>query len=133
MPQVRANPLPAGRYWIFVQSPSIEILEQWLKYPGVTTLKREESGGMRPFVAPNEVFVLFEISLPLPWPRGIGFPNSAAPDEHEAADVKTRPPPLTVRQAPKDIIQTASESASEAVTTIVIVAAVYLYFSNRRR
>ena len=78
MPQVRANPLPAGRYWIFVQSPSIEILEQWLKYPGVTTLKREESGGMRPFVSPNEVFVLFEISLPLPWPRGIGFPNSAA-------------------------------------------------------
>ena len=42
MPQVRANPLPAGRYWIFVQIRIIEILELWLKYPVVTTLKREE-------------------------------------------------------------------------------------------
>jgi hypothetical protein len=133
MPQVRANPLPAGRYWIFVQAPSIEILDQWLRYPGVTVEKREESGGMRPFVSPNEVFVLFEISLPLPWPRGIGFPNSAAPSERQAADVKQRPPPLTVKQVVKDIAETASEAAGEAIAGTVLVAVVVLWALSRRR
>jgi hypothetical protein len=133
MPQIRKNPLPAGRYWIFVQAPGIEILDQWLKYPGVTVLKREESGGLRPFVSPNEVFVLFEISLPLPWPRGIGFPNAAALNENQASDVVQRPPPMTVKQAAKDIIETASEAATEAITGTVIVAAIVLWAVSRRR
>ena len=133
MPQVRKNPLPAGRYWIFVQAPSIEILDQWLRYPGVTIEKREESGGFKPFVSPNEVFVLFEISLPLPWPRGIGFPNAAAADERKAADVKTRPPPLTVKQAVKDIAETASEAATSAITGTVIVVAIVLWAASQRR
>jgi hypothetical protein len=133
MPQIRKNPLPAGRYWIFVQAPSIEILDQWLKYPGVTVLKREESGGLRPFVSPNEVFVLFEISLPLPWPRGIGFPNAAALNETQASDVVQRPPPMTVKQAAKDIIETASEAATEAITGTVILAAIVLWAVSQRR
>ena len=133
MPQVRKNPLPAGRYWIFVQAPSIEILDQWLRYPGVTVERREESGGLRPFVSPSEVFVLFEISLPLPWPRGIGFPNAAAADERKAADVKQRPPPLTVKQVAKDIVETASEAAAEAITGTVIVVAIVLWAASQRR
>lgn len=133
MPQIRKNPLPAGRYWIFVQQPSIDILDQWLKYPGVEVEKREESGGLRPFVSPNEVFVIFDISLPLPWPRGIGFPNSAAPDERQATDVKQRPPPQTVKQVVKDIAETASEAATEAVTGTVVLALIALYIMSRSR
>lgn len=133
--QVRANPLPAGRYWIFVQQSALEIMERWLKtnVNTVTLERRENSGGLWPFVSPNESFFIFAVRSPTLWTRGIGFPNAADSATQAAADVTQRPPPLTVKQAAKDVLETASEAATSAVTATVLVVAIVLWVSSQRR
>jgi len=131
MPMVRKNPLPPGRYWIFIQKASLDIFEQWIRSPSVTVEKREDSGGFWPFISPNESWFLFEISLPTPWPRGVGFPNAADPSTHQATDVVDRPPPVTAKQIAKDIVETASEAAKGAMTGTAIVAIIVILMMRR--
>lgn len=132
---VRANPLPVGRYWIFVQAPALAIFERWLQTNGssVALERREDSGGMKPFLTPNESFFIFRVSQPTPWPRGVGFPNTADAATERAADVVQRPPPLTARQVAKDIVQTASEAATGAATATVVIGVLVVWALSRNR
>lgn len=132
---VRKNPLPPGRYWIFVQQPSSEIFDLWLKQHSgeVQVEKREDSGGVWPFISPLESFVIFRVDAATVWPRGVGFPNAADPATTKAADVVTRPPPPTVKDVVKDIEETAAEAASAAMTGTVVIAAIVLWVMSRNR
>jgi len=134
MPMVRENPLPKGRYWIFVQKPALPVFERWLEGNAatVTLERREDSGGMRPFLTPNESFFLFSVNAPTVWTRGAGFPNTAG-DVVKADDVGQRPPPLTTAGIVRDIVQTAEESARDTLIAVGILAAIYYLATRGKR
>lgn len=132
MAMQRKNPLPPGRYWIFIQKQSLDIFELWLKKNAdiVTVEKREDSGGMRPFVNPNESYFIFNVKEATIWPRGVGFPNIADSATKQAADVVQRPPAPTVKDVITDIEKTAAEAAGDVVTAVVIGLALWLLWGS---
>jgi hypothetical protein len=129
MAMQRKNPLPPGRYWIFIQKQSLDIFELWLKKNAdvVTVEKREDSGGMRPFLNPNESYFIFNVKEASIWPRGVGFPNIADAETKQASDVVQRPPPPTVADVVKDIEKTAAEAASDMMIAAIIVGLILLW------
>jgi len=135
---VRANPLPPGRYWIFIGKASLDIFELWLKKNAdvVTVEKKETYGDVWPIIKPDEAFYIFAVKEKTIWPRGVGFPNTADPTITSPADVKTRGPVPTVKDVVKDIAQTAAEAASSAtgslVTIAVIAGLVWAYTQGRK-
>lgn len=134
MPQVRQNPLPVGRYWIFVQGQAQDILKLWFQqHTGTVEIeKTEPSGGVWPFLSAYETFYIFYVTSPTTWPRGIGFPN-ADPTAQKAADVMQRPPAPTVKETVKDIAETASEAATNAIGVTALLAVIVLWALSRNR
>ena len=134
MPQVRENPLPKGRYWIFVQKPALPVFEAWLQGNAatVTLERREDSGGLRPFLTPNESFFIFSVNAPTVWTRGAGFPNTAG-DVTKADDVGKRPPPITPGSIIRDMVETAEEGARDTLIAVGVLAAIYYLATRSRR
>jgi hypothetical protein len=139
VPMVRKNPLPPGRYWIYIQKAAQDIFDLWLKKnPDVVTVeKKETSGALWPIIAPDETFYVFNVKEPTIWPRGVGFPNTADAAVKSSNDVTKRGPPTTAKDVLKDIEQTASEAAKSVFDDFKVVAiialAAWLVLGNSRR
>jgi hypothetical protein len=134
MPMVRKNPLPVGRYWIFIQANSQDIFDLWLKKnaDAVTVERKDTYGGLWPIIKPNETFYVFAVKEEgIIWPRGVGFPNSADATVKTPDDVKQRGPVPTAADVVKDIAETASEAATSMLTTAAVLALIW-YFANKR-
>lgn len=135
MPMVRNNPLPAGRYWIYIRKgASSDIFELWLaQHADVVTIERKEtSGDLWPIIKPDETFYVFVTKDKVVWPRGVGFPNTADATVKTPEDTKTRGPTPTYKDVLHDIEETAAEAAAKAkslatdwTTGLVIAAAIY--------
>jgi len=136
MPMVRKNPLPPGRYWIYIQQSAQDIFDLWLKKnsDGTVTVEKKQTYGDVPLLLkPVETFYVFNVTAPSIWPRGVGFPNAADASVKEAADVVQRPPPMTAGDVLKDITSTASEAADRAITWAVIIGLGWLFISSQGR
>ena len=141
MAMMRKNPLPPGRYWIYIQKPSAEVWEGWLKRNAdvVTVEKKEEYGGLGPFINPNETFYIFNVKEPTIWPRGVGFANTADPSVKGSEDTVIRPPPMTPADVLRDMEETAAEAGRKVLSAawdwsqiLLIGGAIYLLTRNRR-
>jgi hypothetical protein len=150
MAQVRKNPLPAGRYWIFIQAASQDIWDLWAKKnsdvltievnnpiadPNLSQPDISVPGmpGVEVPGKPNERFYIFALKEPAIWPRGVGFPNVATPDVTMQRQVQTRPPIPTAVDVVKDIAQTAAEAALEMRNRLIMVGALYLAWQWEQR
>ncbi len=139
---VRKNPLPAGRYWIYVNkaSQSIDIFELWLKKNAdiVTVERKDTYGDLWPFISPNEIFYIFVLKEPTIWPRGVGFPNEADASVKTPDDTKIRGPVPTAADVLRDIEETAAEAGKKVMsaafdwTALVAIGAI-IYFASRSR
>lgn len=135
MPMVRKNPLPPGRYWIYIQQASQDIFDLWLKKNSdvVTVERKDSSGGLWPLIAPNETFYVFLVKeAGIIWPRGVGFPNTADASVKTSNDVTQRPPAPTTKEVLKDIERTAYEAATDVWTWAIIIGIGYLLYQSRR-
>jgi len=151
MPQVRKNPLPPARYWIYIQGgKSQEIWDLWLKKNSdVLTIEQKQAEGLpnlsQPDVTPPgmpgvepagkafETFYIFTLKEPAIWPRGVGFPNTAEPAVTKASDVTTRPPVPTVVDVVKDIAETAAEAAARVRNMALVGLGLYLLWQYEQR
>jgi hypothetical protein len=136
MAMVRKNPLPAGRYWIFIQKASQDIFDLWLKKNSdvITIEKKETYGdlGVPLLIKPNESFYVFLVSEPTIWPRGVGFPNTADATVKQSGDVKKRGPVPTATDVITDIQETASEAANNVLIAVVIIGGILLFAKTHR-
>lgn len=88
----RANPLPAGRYWVDVFETDSPDFSSWLgaNRSTVSIVSTEHfdanAGG------PARDWVLFQVSAPTPW-NGPGFPTIADASVTSSSDTAQRPPP----------------------------------------
>jgi hypothetical protein len=132
---MRKNPIPVGRYWIYIQKPSADVWERWLAINKdiVSVERKDESGALWPFIKANETFYIFNVKEPTIWPRGVGFANTAGPQVTSPEDTVQRPPPPTVTDILTDMANTASEAAGTAVTGLLILGALWWYSQRGRR
>lgn len=88
----RANPLPAGRYWVDVFATDSPDFSSWLaaNRSTVSIVSTEHfdanAGG------PARDWVLFQVSAPTPW-SGPGFPTIADASVTSSSDTAQRPDP----------------------------------------
>lgn len=119
MTEERRNPLPAGRYWLFVSEPNRIAFETW-RTVNAASVKVEVTESETNTDPPTEFFIFNTvesvpvpggtgtIAVPLEWDaKAFGFPSIAGPDVHSSADV-TRAPPL-----PKDATDQISDALDE--------------------
>lgn len=142
MAQVRKNPLPAGRYFVYQRegSKGQEIFEAWLKRnTDIVTVEQKQrtdplaemspSGWIQPGLSPvpgagpigpttaapeGDVFYLWTLKEPTIWPRGCGFPNEAEASVKSSSDATIRPPTPTAADVMEDIEHSAAEYAKRA-------------------
>jgi len=142
MPMVRKNPLPAGRYWIYIQKPSADIWALYLKKNAdILTVERKDTyGELWPFISPNETFYIFSTKEPSIWPRGVGFANTAGAEVKSPDDTKIRGPVPTYKDVLHDIEETAAEAAAAAKDafsvswrTLLIAGGVYWLLTRNER
>lgn len=140
MAMVRKNPLPAGRYWIYIRKgASADIFELWLSHhKDVVTVERKDMyGDLWPIIKADETFYVFNTKSPVVWPRGVGFPNAADATVKTPDDTKIRGPTPTYKDVVKDIEETAAEAAAAAKayatdwSTMLIVALGLYWLVNR--
>lgn len=104
----RANPIPAGTYWVDVIDPSTldpehwKAFQFWVDQHGVEVLKRDRkiTGSPMDWVRGERSWVLFRVTKPTPrWPKSlpIGFPTVASAKTTQAA-TSQRPPEQTVEE-----------------------------------
>jgi hypothetical protein len=86
----RANPLPAGRYWVDVFAPDAEAFGAWLSANRATvrirTTEHYDS-------TPPRDWYLFEVTAPTSW-QGPGLPTIAASNVTSSSDTAVRPDPV---------------------------------------
>lgn len=144
MPQVRKNPLPVGRYWIYILGgASQDIFDLWLKKNSdVVKVETKEAihdpnlsqpdvtppgmPGVPSIGTPLQTFYVFNVLEPSIWPRGVGFPNAADTNVHTTNDVTKRPPIPTVVDVAKDIAETAAEAAARMRDMALVGLGLYL-------
>ncbi len=120
MTEQRQNPLPAGRYWLFVSEPHRAAFESW-RAVNAASVKVEVTESETNTTPPTEFFIFNtvervpvpggtgSIAVPLEWDaKMFGFPSIAGPEVHSSADV-TKAPPL-----PKD----ATDQISDALDSV---------------
>lgn len=132
----RRDPVPAGRYWVFLKKEEIPAWQSWVKNssPNVAVVASETQfvtpDGMLWAVSPESAtrldvlkeargeWILFDVKAPTPW-VGFGFPTIADGSVKSSTDVITAPSPEP------DVHP--SEKIVEAVKTLVFWGgAIYL-------
>jgi hypothetical protein len=131
---VRANPLPAGRYWIWIAANKESV---WLafrvKYFG--TLVIESEAATHEGYGWNETrsgtTYIFTTSEPVPWPSGIGFPNTA-PATLKTADTVQRGQVPTLREEIRTAADDAAAAAQEQFVSLIVIGGLVYYFATKR-
>lgn len=130
---VRTNPLPAGRYWIWIAADKESV---WLKYRvnhfGVLMIESESATheGYGWNETRSGTTYIFTTTAPIPWLAGVGFPNTA-PAELKTADTIQRPQVPTLADDVRRIATEAQEAANTLVT--VVVVGVLIWALTKRR
>lgn len=88
----RANPLPAGRYWVDVFTPQEAAFQAWLQKnkSNVAVTTTESFDPIDSY--PGRVWRLFEVNAPVSW-EGPGFPTIAGANVQTSGDTVQRPDP----------------------------------------
>lgn len=136
MAQVRKNPLPAGRYWIWIEAKKEP---DWLalRVRNFDVIKVESEAATHEGYGWNETrsgtTYIFTLSGPMTWPSGFGFANTAAADL-KTADTVQRGQIPTMSEDLQELERKAREVAESAgsFTTTIIIVGVLLYFASRR-
>lgn len=129
MAVVRTNPLPAGRYWIYVFRPGYTTWVEWrTAYQDVLTIERQEGveAPLLPGVSSpatghsmtsESMWILFRTSEPTTWPQvELGFPTIAEEAGlKERTDIEQAPPPPP---SVGETIDNAVEGAETAVERV---------------
>lgn len=119
MAQVRKQPLPVGRYWISVISPTssrdttkADNFRAWIKSnPQRLALEKEERGD-------GSFFIFRVVNKPITFDqRQFGFPNVADAGVQAAADTAQRPPTPTTADAVADIFAPIRDAIAAAAAT----------------
>ncbi len=115
----RANPLPPNaRYWVDTSPADQTAFNAWLAmYRGavkVVSTTRDPRSGWE--------WVLFEVTAPLVWWEGPGFPTKADATVQTESDVKQIPHVQSASEILDDLGQTVGEVAGGATTKIAIGA-----------
>jgi hypothetical protein len=135
MPQIRKNPLPAGRYWVWIASNKEPV---WLalRIKNADLLKVESEAATHEGYGWNEyrsgTTYIFTLSGPMIWPAGIGFANTAGADTTTADTVQRGQVP-TLSEDLQELERKASELVTEATTTTLIIIGIVLWVASQRR
>lgn len=86
----RANPLPAGRYWVDVFAPDSDAFNGWLSTNRLTVTVRQTEHYDS---APARDWYLFEVKAPTPW-AGPGLPTIADASVTSSSDTVQKPDPV---------------------------------------
>ncbi len=146
MATIRENPVPAGRYWLYLigeeQRGQFEAGKKGLNeaHPGLvrvlaTTHHEPNETGEN---EPETDWILFEVSAPALWDfEKMGFPTVAPKDVTTEADIKTRPEPT---EDPLDALQdrladlgTLAKGAFGVIIGFAVAGGVLLLVNGRRR
>lgn len=124
---VRTNPLPAGRYWLDVFTPSPSghadsevVFDRWLveNFGRVVVRTTETFAG-----PPLRNWYLFEVlagATPTPFPfTALGFPTKAGANVTSSGDTVQRPPPEAGASSAVEALLEALRSNA----TLVLIAA----------
>jgi hypothetical protein len=136
MAQVRRNPLPAGRYWIWIAADKEP---QWLAYrvKNFDVLKIESEQATHEGYGASETrsgtTYIFTTKEPIIWPAGIGFSNTAGQEVKKPSDVIQRGQVPTLRETATEVTDWASGFAVDVQTLVVIGLVVYVLANNRGR
>ena len=133
MAMVRTNPLPAGRYWIWIAADKEA---SWLAFrvKNFGTLTIESEAPTHEGYGWNETrsgtTYIFNTTEPVPWVPGFGFPNTADAGI-TTADTIQRPQVPTI----SDDIRRAAAAAEEAANTLatVVVVGVLIWALTKHR
>lgn len=121
----RANPLPAGRYWVDVFQPDADAFGAWLSSNKATVRVVSTQHFDRNDAGPPRDWYLFEVTAPTPW-QGPGLPTRADASITSSADTVQRPDPLPdplsqAADTASDLFSSA-RSAATALPTVALVA-----------
>ena len=116
MLQRQVEPIPPGRYWIWLESPDIRDFDDWL---------RDMHGAVRIEVAeldttagqPANQFLIFNVPegrMPFLNPHQFGFPSFAPPNIRSSQDVLQTERVKHPIDVAVDVINKAGESATRA-------------------
>jgi hypothetical protein len=126
----RRNPLPAGRYWVDIQTKFLAGFQNMLDRNAstLTVESREEHPLLSNFDLSVTTFV-FRTSAPLEWKsREWGYPTKAGPDIQSAADTSQRPAP-----EPSGLDQLSSMLDDVKTGAIALVVLYFLFSGNKGR
>lgn len=135
MALVRTQPLPAGRYWIDVRGAQLDAWMAWIAAnPGTVTVEHAQPVEVQPFDGPaiGITFFIFSTSRPLQFDqKTFGFPSSAGPDVHNAADTAQRPPVPTIKSEILDpLLDKVQEAAGSTLGRALLIAVLIAAFSK---
>ena len=105
MPLERRNPLPAGRYWLFLDQAAAPLFDDWkASHRDAVKLARTSFDADTGYS-----WYVFSVSKPVPWqPESFGWPNIADASVKDPTDVTSGldavPPP--------DILEAITELAA---------------------
>lgn len=133
MATVRQNPLPVGRYWVWIAAAKEPVFLAFrVKYPNEVKVESNEVAthdGYGAAETRSGTTYIFSVSSPVQWPSGIGFPNTADGTIQKPADVLQR------GQVPS-IAETVSDWAAgltgDATTLILIGFCLFLLFRSNK-
>lgn len=119
----RANPLPAGRYWIDVFGDNRDKLARWFSTNRDTVDAQETESFDATSDFPARDFYIFKVTAPTPWDAvTFGFPTVAPATVTSSADTVQRPPP---EKSGADTIQDATDAVGKiAFWGVLIVGGV---------
>jgi hypothetical protein len=106
----RANPLPAGRYWVDVFTLQEAAFQDWLKRNKANVMVTTTESYDPIDGNPGRVWRLFEVRTPVTW-EGPGFPTIATPEIKTSEDTVQRPPPT------KDPLDKLSDYGTDVAKT----------------
>lgn len=135
MGQVRTQPLPAGRYWIDVRGAQLDPWMAWVRSnPQLVTVDHSEAVEVQPVNAPavGITFFIFRTSKPLRFDqKSFGFPTTAGPEVHVAADTDQRPPVPTIKSEILDpLLDKVQEAASSNLGRALLIGVLIAAFSK---
>lgn len=125
-PMERKDPVPAGRYWLYITTAEVPRWDEWVKEHAdrvqvIATEAQEALSSWLPmlFVTRPDLsiitnvegyWVLFDVLQPVPW-VGLGYPTHVIdPSVQSATDISTAPPPAP-DSSPWDTVATLTKLA----------------------
>lgn len=126
---VRTNPLPTGRYWIWIAADK-EPAWLALRQQNLEVLKIESEAATHEGYGWNETrsgtTYIFTVTGSLAWPTGIGYPNTAGDDVKTPADVLQRPQVPTLSETATEVTDWAAGLFGDVYTWVIIGGLIYL-------